>query len=108
MLKGQLQIDLVSTNDEQITIAFNHPWYQEDIDILSQLVFSKTTQYKIKEKVLGADRENIRFAWQQHEFLLNFDCYSQSCWVSANDQNSQALIPQLSQLLTQSTENHIG
>jgi len=103
MLSKQHTIHLISTIDNQITITFNTEWFQEDISTLSQLILSKIFHHQLKEKIIGADRENLRFTWQASEFLLNFDYYSQSCWVNAHDEVSQMTIPALHELLTASS-----
>ena len=33
-------------------------------------------------------QENIRFSWENHYFVLNFDCYSQSCWLEGQGSKS--------------------
>lgn len=105
MLSTQHTINLISTIDNQITITFNTEWFQEDIDIISQTILSKLPHHELKERTLGADRENLRFTWQTSEFLLNFDYYSQSCWISANDEASQMTISTLNELLTVTSSN---
>jgi hypothetical protein len=42
----------------------------------------------IQDKIIGADRENIRFSWKDCYFVLNFDYYSQSCWIEGQDSAS--------------------
>jgi len=106
MLSKQHTIHLISTIDNQITITFNTEWFQEDISTLSQLILSKIPHHQLKEKIIGADRENLRFTWQTSEFLLNFDYYSQSCWINAHDEISQMTILALNKLLTASSPNN--
>ncbi len=71
-----------------LTISFENTWFQEDIALLAELVFAPLVTVNIQERILGADRENIRFIWQEHYFILNFDCYSQSCWLEGQDNKS--------------------
>ena len=76
-------------------------WYQEDIKCFYDRLFSLLDDITIKEIISGADRENIRFLWQQRDdFILNFDCYSQSCWLEAENEFSQQQIPALFNSLT--------
>jgi len=86
-------ITAISNIDDQVMISFNEQWFQEDIPLLCQRVFLSLSGYEIKEKTVGADRENIRFIWERSEFLLNFDFYSQSCWLSSVDVASQTTMP---------------
>lgn len=92
-------INLISV---QITVLFKKNWFQEDIIALRQLLLDKIPNHLIKEITLGADSENIRFLWQNAEFVLNFDYYSQSCWFNAQDEISTLAILPLFNLLTKS------
>jgi len=85
----------ITQQAEYLTLGFNFSWFQEDIETLTQLVFSFLTSVNIQEKIIGADRENIRFSWQEHYFILNFDCCSQSCWLEGQDNASTAYLEQL-------------
>ncbi|MDP7592793.1 MAG: DUF3630 family protein [Litorilituus sp.] len=82
-------IKSIQHENDHIIISFVNDWYQEDIKTLNPLILSTVEGYQIKEHTLGADRETIRFTWQTTEFLLNFDYYSQSCWIDAHDVKSQ-------------------
>jgi len=84
----KLLIKEVTPQAEHLALIFSNYWFQEDIEILTQLVFSSLTSINIQEKIIGADRENIRFSWQKHYFILNFDCCSQSCWLEGQDNAS--------------------
>lgn len=86
--------------NNQIIIVFIDEWFQDDIQLLSQSILSKVIEHQLKEQILGADRENIRFTWQSYEFLLNFEYYSQSCWIDAHDPESQTNILALFKQLT--------
>ncbi|GAA6171442.1 hypothetical protein NBRC116592_11120 [Colwellia sp. KU-HH00111] len=88
-------IKSIAYRAEIIDILFNKSWYQEDINLLTKLLLNKVTASQIKETILGADRENIRFQYLDAEFVLNFDYYSQSCWICPNDEASQNKTHQL-------------
>ncbi|MBL4899617.1 MAG: DUF3630 family protein [Colwellia sp.] len=90
-------IDLI---DNQITVLFDQSWFQEDIMTLRQLLLSNISNLCIKEVIIGADLENIRFQWLDKEFILNFDYYSQSCWFDTQNQHSLAEIQALFNILT--------
>lgn len=75
--------------DKQITVFFEQSWFQEDIPQLQQLVLDNISDHQVLEVIQGADRENIRFRWLAAEFVLNFEIYSQSCWICAQDEASQ-------------------
>lgn len=82
--------------NEQVAFIFVEYWYQEDIDSLSAKVLAYLLQAKVLETVKGADRENVRFIWQmKYHFSLNFDCYSQSCWLEGEDEVSKLQLEQL-------------
>ena len=92
-------IKSISCNNEHIDILFNENWYQEDIHFLKNLLLAKVTNHQLKESIVGADRESIRFQWLDAEFIINFDYYSQSCWLSPNDDASQNKIHSMFNLL---------
>ena len=88
----QDKIKSIEHVNNQIIIVFANEWFQDDIQLLSQSVLSKIAEYQIREHILGADREYFRFAWQSNEFLLNFEYYSQSCWIDAHEPESHPKI----------------
>lgn len=94
-----INIQQVELIDGIISIIFDNNWFQDDIIELSRQLFSKMDDPMIKEVILGADRESRRFLWQNAEFTLHFDYYSQSCWFSAHDEMSVDKIKPLHQLL---------
>lgn len=73
---------------EHLNVQFKNDWYQEDINDLIDLLFLSIQPIVIQEKIIGADRENIRFSWHDCYFVLNFDYYSQSCWIEGQDSAS--------------------
>ena len=82
----------ITVQDTYLTVFFSKSWFQEDIEELTQLAFFPLNSVTIQEKILGADRENIRFTWQDHYFILNFDCCSQSCWFEGQgDESTESL-----------------
>lgn len=82
------RIKALSKQDSYVDITFENYWSQEDILSLQQLVLLPLIEVSIQEKNMGADRESIRFYWNESNFVLNFDCYSQSCWIEAHDNSS--------------------
>lgn len=74
---------------DQLTLYYNNYWYQEDIEYLYLQLFSSLKKWNIQERIVGADRECFRFSWQDsYYFTLNFDYYSQSCWIEGVDDKS--------------------
>ena len=72
-----------------ITFVFNKSWLQEDIATLKQLIVEKISKLTEVEHVIGADRETVRLAHHQQIFILNFECYSESCWLEAESENDE-------------------
>ncbi len=95
-------INGIKKQAEYLVLSFSKPWFQEDIGLLSELVFSALPSVNIQEKIIGADRENIRFSWQEQYFILNFDCCSQSCWLEGQDDASNARLERLYSSLVKS------
>ena len=84
--------------DGVIMISFQQVWDQDDIARLKSIIMDKTELQQV-EHILGADRENFRLRWQQRIFCLNFDCYTQSCWIETElEQDSELLADLLLQL----------
>jgi hypothetical protein len=99
-----MKIQSLDLIDKEISILFEETWFQEDITTLQQMLFNNIPNHIIKEKTVGADRENIRFLWLDNaELMLNFDYYSQSCWFSPQDEISSKQIQPLYNLLTNNT-----
>ena len=80
---------------DHLSIYFENEWYQENIEALITLLLSPIMPVTIQEKIIGADRENIRFSWQNYYFVLNFDCYSQSCWLEGQGSKSTEYLAHL-------------
>lgn len=95
-----LSIDLVNQNSLQIT--FTEAWYQEDIPQLTSCILNYLSELHVIEKTSGADREYTRFEWQQDYFIINFECYSESCWI---ENETTPNIPLLS-LIKENIEAH--
>lgn len=87
------QLELIEQQTLQVLWA--SPWYQEDIEALSQQLFGQLSIKRTLEHNSGADRESIRFYWQKAELVLNFDYYSQSCWFEGASQQDLVYLPYL-------------
>lgn len=88
-------------NRNSLQVLFNDDWHQENILNLSELVFEKLDHHQIIERVLGADKEYVRFVWKQHAFIINFECYSQSCWLEHEGEaaNGEAFLLLIEEIL---------
>lgn len=85
---------------DHLNVAFKNNWYQDNITALIDLLFLPILPVIIQERIIGADRENIRFSWGDCYFVLNFDCYSQSCWVEGQDSASTQQLTTLHMAIT--------
>ncbi len=88
-------IKTITNHADYLAVNFENEWFQEDIETFSEVIFEALMPISIQEKILGADRENIRFTWREHCFILNFDCYSQSCWFEGQDGKSTEYLAEL-------------
>ncbi|NQY87236.1 MAG: DUF3630 domain-containing protein [Colwellia sp.] len=102
-----IAIQSINLVNNQITVLFEQHWFQEDITKLRQLLLSNVSSLCIKDIVIGADLENVRFQWLDTEFIINFDYYSQSCWIDTQDPLSIAITHSLFKLLVQNNENYV-
>lgn len=83
-------VESLTYQENYLCITFKKEWCQEDISVLTKSLFQNISAITLQEKIIGADRENIRFRWEKYAFVLNFDCYSQSCWIEGQDGVSTA------------------
>jgi len=78
-------IESLTYQEDHLNVKFRNDWYQDNISQLIELLFLPISPVVIQEKIIGADRENIRFSWNDGYFVLNFEYYSQSCWIEGQD-----------------------
>jgi hypothetical protein len=104
---SNIVIQSINLVNNQIIILFDQVWFQEDIIILRQLLLSSIPDLSIKEVIIGADIESIRFQWRSTEFIVQFDYYSQSCWFDTQDPNRIEEIQALFNLLTQHNKRYV-
>ncbi len=102
-----IAIQSINLINNQIIVLFDQSWFQEDITTLRQLLLSNISNLEIREVIIGADLENVRFQWLDTEFILNFDYYSQSCWFDTQNSQSLAETNALFDLLTQNNEHYV-
>lgn len=87
-----------------LLITFKDRWDQDNIASLSELLFQRLSNdslqhLNIVEHINGADRECIRFRYNNAYFILHFECYSNSCWVEPEDQIDTDMLRVIYQLL---------
>ncbi len=87
-----------TTEENIIDVRFQEDWYQEDIAYLTQLIFTQLPDVNVIEKQLGADRETYRLNIEGNYLTLNFDYYSQSCWIEPESEGDDFM--QYAQALT--------
>ncbi len=99
-VRKEIFIDSIQLIERAIVVNLKNNWFQEDISQIQQVLLALDDSVEVKEKIIGADRETVRFVWQsQYYYLLNFDCYSQSCWFEPQDELSQNHLQKLFKLL---------
>jgi len=92
-LTASQSLESLTCQEDHLNVKFKKEWYQDNISQLIDLLFLPIKPVIIQEKIIGADRENIRFSWNDCYFVLNFEYYSQSCWIEGQDSvNAQPLI----------------
>ena len=72
-------------------------WSQDDLPNIIEHYFQQYTLFDKIEWSKGADLESVRFKWQQHDFSINFECYSQSVWLECPEHNGAELLTALFQ-----------
>lgn len=96
-------VELIHQNSLQVN--FSHNWYQEDISDLATSIIDTLKTVLIIEKTTGADREYYRLQWQDEYFYLNFEYYSQSCWIEHEITPKISLLTHMQQQLSPATVN---
>ena len=91
------------TDDYIVMIFWKSYWHQEDIHTLASTLIKHLEGAEITENIIGADRINVRFCFKHGYFVLNFESYSQSCWIEAEDKSSEVLTAQIAQYITSIT-----
>ncbi|QDP02631.1 DUF3630 family protein [Thalassotalea sp. PS06] len=81
--------------DNIILLRFGNDWDQEDISEMITRIFERIANANVAEHVTGADREYLRFRCNNHHFLLQFETYSNACWIEAEDEFSEPGIAEL-------------
>lgn len=97
-----LKISIASVtliNPNSLQVVFNDNWYQEDITTLALYVLCLLEDHHVIETISGADREYCRFEWQQNHFIINFECYSESCWIENETIPNTTLLNSIKQCL---------
>jgi len=72
--------------NKNIMISCNENWSQEEIGILIKYFLMQFDQFEEVERLQGADREQVRLLWQNFHFNLQFECYSESIWITSEDE----------------------
>jgi hypothetical protein len=83
-----------------LVIHFSSSWQQEDIPCLVKAIMRQLIDITVVEKIQGADRETVRLLYQKQYFSLNFELYSESCWLSVEGINEHLLLPEIASILT--------
>ena len=74
-------------------IRLRYPWGQDDIRELITCIFNYIGNGQVIEHALGADLETVHFRLDNFDYLLNFEVYSQSCWLEmVNQKDCHALM----------------
>ncbi len=75
-----------------IVFGCQNQWTLEDIPTLQQCFLAQLPQFTVLEHIQGADRCVVRLTWKNWYFSLNFECYSESIWLEADDEQSTAAL----------------
>jgi len=99
MVEPRKIASLIVINENCLQVNFKEDWYQEDIPQLISYLLSVLPEHRILENISGADRENCRFEWQQEYLIINFECYSYSCWIENETAPNLAILNTIKQKL---------
>ena len=68
---------------QNLYFSFEQMFEEENYLQFTQAITDKWLNTRIIEHVLGADRVNIRIEYKGLIYVLNFEFYSQSCWLES-------------------------
>ena len=95
------QLANTQLHEETLAVTFSKLWYQEDIQLLADILYQHLKPVDHIEKMAGADREVYRFKWQDVNLVLHFDFYSQSCWLEPETPLNIEILADLNEILSQ-------
>ncbi|WP_286263520.1 DUF3630 family protein [Thalassotalea atypica] len=72
---------------------------QEDIKPMAHYLLSKIADSRLIEIVEGVDRAYFRADIQNQSFTINFEVYSQSCWLEPESPKEQAVLHHITSFL---------
>ena len=99
-MHSKIQLASIYTiNKNSLQINFIDRWHQEDIKSLTSFILNHLKAHHVIEVISGADREYCRFEWQKDYFVLNFECYSESCWIENETTPNFTLLTSIKQCL---------
>lgn len=79
-------------HEDILFIEIDQYWFFEDIKTMTEYLFSLIDDIKTTEVMTGADRKSVRFMWRKAHCIIHFECYSQSCWIEAQENNNECLL----------------
>ena len=75
--------------EQALNLILSCQWHIEDAEQLAHQVVALIDDARIVELIPGADRFSARLACPHGYFCLNFEEYSESCWLEAEDDASR-------------------
>lgn len=72
---------LYEKTEQSILLTITPEFDYDDIEQIAAICWQAISGAEVVEEIPGADRINYRFRYNQHYFVLNFEVYSQSCWI---------------------------
>jgi hypothetical protein len=82
-----------------IIITAQEPPHDEDFELWGTL-FLHADDISINSFSAGADRHQLAFTYQQQNFNLNFEHYSESIWINAQGADAEHLLAALAYYLS--------
>ena len=92
------------THDKQHNSLIIHPNNAPDWDEFVQWgknIIEKLENGQFNQLDTGADRHKLTFTFELHRFSLNYETYTDSCWIETDEPNTSEGLAQLKQKLEQ-------
>ncbi|MFD2165673.1 DUF3630 family protein [Thalassotalea euphylliae] len=77
----QLAMTHVKQREHCIDIRLAQSFDEDDVESIAESLIQRHLDARTIENISGADRFNARFILNSSTFVLNFEIYSQSCWI---------------------------
>lgn len=78
-----------------IVFEYINNWHEGNVEQTLSNLAHDYDDLALLETVIGADRQSVRIEWQQYQYTLHIEHYSESVWLEPLDEQAQAKLSTL-------------